>query len=409
VENTNLTPEQAIEKINASFEEKSATFSTKNELENATNDLKSQIESLKGLEEKSSDLEKSIAKFEGKLEGFSEKAQIVPAKKLNLADSLMKAFSDNIEDIKSAVEKGGKINLSIKDTSIVGSYTGDYALTDFDSQVDRTVRKRVGILDILSRGTTTSKFVTYVQQTAASVGGWTKEADSKEESGPTWSEISEEVKKIATYVKVSKEMLEDLSFIRAEINNDLMEAIREGVEIALLNGSGVGGQINGLFSIPMGLPAFAPGTFALSIPNANISDLLRVVKAQIEKANFSPTHVILNPEDIAKIQLTKGSDNTYTYPMYLPMTGEMSLAGMKIVSSTYMTAGKYLVGDMSRVNVRFRNDINMSIGLDQDDFSRNMVTILAEARLVQYVKNNQKLAFVVGDIDTDITAITQTP
>lgn len=409
MENTNLTPEQAIEKINASFEEKSATFSTKEELENATNDLKSQIENLKGLEEKSSDLEKAIAKFEGKLEGFSEKAQIVPTKKLNLAESLMKTFADNIEDIKSAVEKGGKINLSIKDTTIGNAYTGDYALTEFDSQVDRVVRKRVGILDILSRGTTSSKFVTYVQQTASSEVQWTREAGSKLEGNPTWTEISEEVKKIASYVKVSKEMLEDLSFIRGEINNDLMESIREGVEDALLNGTGGVATINGLLSPGMGLPAFGPGTFALSIPGANISDLLRVVKAQIEGVNFTPTHVILNPEDVAKIQLTKGTDNTYTYPIYLPGDQNMMLAGMKIVSSTYMAAGKYLVGDMSRVNVRFRNDINMSVGLDQDDFTRNMVTILAEARLVQYVKNNQKAAFVTGDIDTDITAITQTP
>lgn len=405
-ENTNLTPEQVVEKIGTMFEEKSATFSTKEELESHTNDLKEQIESLKGLEEKSSDLEKAVAKFEGKLEAFTEKAQVVPVKKLGLAESLMKAYSDNIEDIKTTIEKGGKLNLEIKDTTI-GDYTGDYALTDFDSEVDRTVRNRQGILDLVSRGTTSSKFVTYVQQTATSATAWTAEGVAKQEGEPTWSEISEEVKKIASYVKVSKEMLEDLSFIRAEINNDLMEQVRVGIEDALLNGTGVGAVISGLLSAPMALPAFAPGGFATAIPDANISDLLRVVKAQIEGANFSPTHVILNPEDVAAIQLTKGSDSTYTYPMYLPMSdGDLRIAGMRVVSSNFIAAGTYLVGDMSRVNVRFRNDISMSVGLDQDDFTRNMITILAEARLVQYVKNNQKPAFVTGDIATDITAIT---
>lgn len=403
--NTQLTPEEVIEKISASFEEKSATFSTKEELESATTEMKSQIDSLKGLEEKNADIEKAIARFEGRLESFNEKAQVVPTKSLSLGESIAKAFSDNVEAIQDAVQKGGKLNLEVKDTTITNNYTGDYALTDFDSEVDRIVRKRKGILDIVNRGTTSSKFITYVQQTASPKNTWVDEAKPKSEREVSWEEVSEEVKKIAGYVKVSKEMLADLSFIRAEINNDLMEKLNEDIETALLSGSGAS-QINGLLSATMGLPAFGPGTFATSIPNANITDLLRVVKAQIEGANFTPTHIVLHPEDIAKLQLTKGTDNTYTYPMYLPMTGEMQVAGMSIVSSTFITAGSYLVGDMTKVNVRFRDAMNITVGLDQDDFTRNMVTILAEARLVQYVKNNCKPAFVYGEIDADILLIT---
>ena len=127
-----------------------------------------------------------------------------------------------------------------------------------------------------------------------------------------------------------------------------------------------------------------------------------------EASNFSPTHVVLNPEDIAKLQLTKASDGMYTYPMFLPTQGgdgEMSIAGMRVISSTYMPVGDYLVGDMSKVNVKFRDDMNLSVGLDTDDFTKNMITILAEARFVSYVKNNQKPAFVYGDIATDVALI----
>jgi len=203
-------------------------------------------------------------------------------------------------------------------------------------------------------------------------------------------------------------MLEDLSFIRAEIDNDLMEQVRVGIEQALLTGTGANNQIKGLLDASMGLPTFGAGTFANAVQDANITDLMRVVKAQIEGANFSPTHIVLNPEDIAKLQLTKSSAGEYTYPMYLPVQsgdGEMILAGMRIISSTYMTADNYLVGDFSKVNVRFRNNIAMSVGLDQDDFTKNMVTILAEARLVSYVKNNDKPAFVYGVISTDVASI----
>ena len=203
-------------------------------------------------------------------------------------------------------------------------------------------------------------------------------------------------------------MLEDLSFIRAEINNDLMEQVRVGIEQALLTGTGTNNEIKGLLDASMGLPTFGAGTFATAVQDANITDLMRVVKSQIEGANFTPTHIVLNPEDIAKLQLTKDSSGQYTYPMFLPTQsgdGEMVLAGMRIISSTYMTADNYLVGDLSKVSVRFRENIAMSVGLDQDDFTKNMVTILAEARLVQYVKNNDKPAFVFGTISTDVALI----
>ncbi len=405
---TNLTPEQAIEKINEVFNEKSASFSTKEELEATTTEMKSQIDSLKGMEEKSAEIEKAIARIEGRFESFNEKASVSEYAPKSLGQKMFDVYAKNIEAIKGAVEKGGKVNLNTKTTTITNSYTGDYALTDFDTQVDEVVRKRYGILENSNTGATTGKFVTYVQQTADSRAGWTLESKPKTEGEPTWEEISEEVKKIACYVKVSKEMLEDLSFIRAEINNDLMLSVKDGVEQALLTGNGVG-EIKGLLDATMGLPAFAAGPFALSVPGANISDLLRIVMAQIEAANFTPTHIIMNPQDIASLQITKGTDLTYTYPMYLPTqdgSGEMRIAGMRVISSTYIAQDKYVVGDLSKLNVRFRDNIAMSVGLDQDDFTKNMITILAEARLVSYIKNNQKPAFVVGTLSTDILAIT---
>ena len=402
-ENTNLKTEEVIQKLDNLFNEKMQNVPTQEDVAG----LKSELDSLKSLEEKSQEIEKSIAKFEGRLEAMSEKAVTPKVKSMSLSESLFQTYAENIDKIKDAVEKGGKVNLSTKDTTIANSYTGDYALTDFDSEVDRVVRKRYGILENSNTGQTTGKFVTYVQQETGSGGTFVKEGVAKTEGEPTWKEVSEEVKKIAQYVKVSKEMLEDLSFIRAEINNDLLAGLKESIEQNLITGAG-GNAINGLLGVGMGLPVFGAGSFANAVPNASITDLLRVVMAQIEGENFTPTHVIMNPEDIAKLQLTKGTDNTYTYPMFLPTQdglGEMRIAGMRVISSTYMAQDSYCVGDLSKLNVRFRNNIALSVGLDTDDFTKNMVTILAEARLVAYIKANQKKAFVVGTILADVASI----
>jgi hypothetical protein len=83
----------------------------------------------------------------------------------------------------------------------------------------------------------------------------------------------------------------------------------------------------------------------------------------------------------------------------------MMLAGLIVVTSTNIAPDTFLVGDMSKSNVRIRENMNLQVGYVNDDFQRNMVTILAEMRAAHYVKNNQVEAFVTGDFTTAIAAL----
>jgi HK97 family phage major capsid protein len=397
MENT-LTPEQVVEKLNTMFTEKMEGTATKSDV----NDLKNEVESLKGLNEKSAEIEKAIARFEGRLESMGEKAVNNAPKRLQ---TLAGAFAEKHSDILDAVTKGQTFNLNVKamgDTTITGSYDGNVALSTLELGVDRVQRPIIKVRNVVNSGTTTSKYVVYITQTNAIGADWTAESEAKTLFAPTYEEVSEEVKKVAGTIKISKEMLADLAFIQSEINTDLMEAIASQIEDSLINGAG-GAEINGLLSFAQ---TFAAGSFAGSIPLANETDVIRVAIAQIQSANFEPTHVVLNPNDVAKMQLTKTSTGEYTYPMFLvDALGVQTVANLPIVSTTNIAAGDFLVGDMTKSNVRVREDVNMQVGYVNDDFQRNMVTILAEARLVHYVKANQVFAFVTGDFTTAKAAI----
>jgi len=398
----NLTPEQVVEKINGLVAEKMSTAATKSEMD----ELKSQLEGFKSLEIKSDEMIKAIAKMEGKLEAINEKAVTKTTPK-NIAQALSMAFAEKHADIQNSINEGKKFNLDVKaagDTTITGDYTGNIALSVLEPGVNRYKRPTIKVRNIVNSGTTTSKFVTYVAQTTTSTSVWTAEGVEKTVIEPKYDEISEEVKKIAGTVRVSKEMLSDLAFIQSEINNDLMESIEAGIENSLINGAG-GSDLNGLLSIAQ---IFAAGSFAGAVPNANLTDVVRIAIAQIQAANFEPTHVVLNPADFAAMQLTKTTTGEYTYPMFLlDANGQHLVANLPVVTTSYMPAGTYLVGDFSKSNVRVREGVNMQVGYVNDDFQRNMVTILAEARLVHYVKANDVNAFVYGDISTDIAAIDQ--
>lgn len=398
----NLTPEQVVEKINGLFSEKFATIPTKDEVAQ----LKSELDNFKSIEVKNSEMEKAIAKMEGRIEAMSEKAVDAPKSKgaKTLKEALVKTYSDNVKNITDSIEKGNRITLDVKvDTTIDGDYSGNVALSVLEPGVNRIARPVRRIREISNVGTTTSKFVTYIQQTQNVAPGegtlWVGEAGEKFNGQVKYEEVSEEVKKIAAYIKVSKEMLADLSFVRSEINTELMEAIEQNIDNSLVNGAG-GVDLNGLLSVA---PAFSAGTFAGTIPGANIMDLIRIAKAQIQAANFEPTHVVLNPEDVAKIELTKTSTGEYTYPAF--WDANMMVAGLTVVSSNNITAGTLVVGDFTKFNIKFREDMNMSVGYENDDFTRNMVTILCEARLVAYIKGNDVNAFVQSDIATDLALI----
>jgi len=396
----NLTPEQVVEKINGMFTEKMANVPTNNEV----NDLKKEVEALKSLNEKSAEIEKSIAKFEGRLEAMSEKAiesRDIATK--TIGQAVRKSLKDNHLKIVDAITKGQTFNLDVKtDTTITGDYTGQVALSVLDPIVDRIKRPIRRIQEIANVGTTTSKFVVYIQQDTASTAGFVNEAVAKAQGQVQYTEVSVAVKKVAATLKVSKEMLSDLSFMQSEVNYDLMESVEQSIDNALLNGNNVGANLNGIINQST---AWSAGTFAGTIQAPNVSDVLRVGKAQIENANFSPTHVVLNPEDVAKMQLTKTLQGEYTYPIFMDQMGGMTLAGMIVVPSANISADTFVIGDFTRSNIKYREGVNMSIGYVDDDFQRNMVTILCEARLVHYIKNNEQLAFVTGDFTTAIAAL----
>jgi HK97 family phage major capsid protein len=396
VEN-NLTTDQVIEKINGLITEKMATTPSMDDV----NHIKSELETLKTFEAKSHEMEKAIAKMEGKFEAMSERAVEKGVEPRTIGEKAIKGIKDQLD----AVKAGKSITLDLKaDTTINGDYTGNIALSVLDPEINRIARQRVLLQNVVNRGVTTSKFVTYIQQTQQSTSDFIGEAVAKPQGEMKYAEVSKEVKKIAGVIKVSKEMLADLPFMQNEINTDLMASVSDDLENGILNGTGVGSQLEGMFTLAS---AWTAGTFANTIIAANLHDVIRVACANIEAAKFYPTHVVLNPIDVAKLQLTKTLDGMYSYPIFYidPVTSQPKIANLTIVSTTWMVAGTFLVGDMSRDYLKIRENMNITFGYENDDFTRNMISIICETRGVNYIKLNDLNAFVKGNIQTSIVAL----
>ena len=117
----------------------------------------------------------------------------------------------------------------------------------------------------------------------------------------------------------------------------------------------------------------------------------------------------MHPSDVTALKLVKLSTTDKRYIDRLITVGStLVLDGIPIVMNTGVTLGDYLVGDFTRATLFDKGAIGIEVGLDGNDFTKNLRTIRAEFRGLLRIKGNDTPAFVTGDLATDAAAL-ETP
>jgi HK97 family phage major capsid protein len=78
---------------------------------------------------------------------------------------------------------------------------------------------------------------------------------------------------------------------------------------------------------------------------------------------------------------------------------------VRVIPNPLMPQGQFLVGDFNRAILRIREELGVQLGFENDDFTRNLITIVMEMRAVHYIKSNHIQAFRKGVFATAKTAI----
>lgn len=352
-----------------------------------------------------------------------ENSQTVKAE--TLGGSIMKGLRENLEKLKglsSNVENegvaksnvfsfkavGNLVNKAATDMTIDSNVTGEVPAAQYVLGMNAIASRQVRLLDVLTRGSISSNLVRWVYQANKDgSAGQTTEGNLKNQIDFDLLVGSEDVVKTTAYIKVSDEMIEDIDFMASEINNELMRELMKAIELGAYSGAGT---TNTLHGVKTTATAFAAGTFALAIDNANEVDVLTVAANQIMIAEQgTPNYIMMHPSDVTALKMVKVSSTDKRYVERLAMVaGELSLDGIPIVPTTLVTAGTYLIGDFTKATMLERSGVNIQVGLDSDDFTKNFRTIRAEWRGVVYVKNNDRTAFVTGTFATDKAALETT-
>jgi len=329
--------------------------------------------------------------------------------------SIEKALADNVENFKKSKEGRHDFSFEVKaagDMTLAGNVTaGTMPQPERLEGVNDIAERVAGTYPLIPKMTTDRNTIEWVYEANqdGTIGG-TAEGAAKDQIDNDFTVTSVALVKRAAYFKASSEMLDDVQYMSGWLRNKLLVRLFLDIDNQCLNGDNVAPNLNGILNQAT---AFSAGTFAGTVPNANDVDSLVVAINQIEIANQGVNNltIMMPPSDVAALKLTKvlatSTDNRYVDRLVM-VAGNLSLDGVPIVKNNNITAGDFLVGDFSKATIVQKSGITIEVGLDGNDFTKNMRTILAEWRGQLFVQTNDTTCFVTGTFVTTNAALETT-
>lgn len=305
--------------------------------------------------------------------------------------------TDEFKAFASKTTPRGRVDMTIKAaitslTTDADGSAGDLVSSTRAPGVNALPQRRMTVRDLISPGQMDGNALEYVKET-----GFTNNAApvaenvAKPQSSIKFDLISTTAKVIAHYVKASRQILSDASQLASLIDQRLRYGLAYKEEDQLLNGDGTGQNLLGI--IPQATAFVAP--FDPAGTETNI-DNIRLALLQAELAEYPSSGMVMNPIDWARIELLK--DTTGRYIIGNPQgTISATLWNRPVVTTQAMTVDKFLAGAFqmgAQVFDRWQARVEVATE-NEDDFIKNMVTVLCEERLALAVYRPE--AFIYGD------------
>lgn len=190
------------------------------------------------------------------------------------------------------------------------------------------------------------------------------------------------VVKIAGWINVQDEFLEDIVGATSFLSAELPMALYDAEDLQIFKGSGATNNIAGLYSTAAALTLpYGP----VNVTSNNI-DLLAGAATYVRRQKRIATAAWTSPEDYLAILINKSSGATqvYTYPVRFNDNNNMLYIGdFPVIQHTVFNPGEGFVGDFARgCRIFQKADATMRFSTENvDNFVKNVTTVLIEERI----------------------------
>ena len=302
-------------------------------------------------------------------------------------------FNSNLKRTEFSVDMSEGTSLvswqkALQQKALVYSATGSAgALVSNDVQagVLSILQREINVLDLIPRLSTESDTIEYVREdtftnNAAMVAEATATTGTtgvKPESVLAYSTQTAPVRTLAHWIPVTNKTLSDAPQIRGIINSRLLLGLSLALETQILTGDGTGENFLGILNA---------GINTRGVGTDSVLDAIFKARTQVRVTGKArPTAVVMHPNDWEAVRLARENSATGTLGGYLmgppSMVGATTMWGLPVVESEAITQDTALVGDFSMGCTLFdREQAVVRVGFINDQFIRNMQTLLAELR-----------------------------
>jgi HK97 family phage major capsid protein len=274
---------------------------------------------------------------------------------------------------------------------VTGWTAGVPYLTDWDRTIVQARRIRLTVADLLGSGTISGNAVSYLVE-GAMAGDFATVAEGAVKPQMNFANptaVTDALKKVAGYVRLTDEFLEDAEFLMSEINGRLLYQLGYFEEQQLLNGNGTGQNVQGLLN-RSGIQTETPAKIA-----GNIDSVFKAITKIELNSGLPADGVIINPADYEVFRLARdGNGQLFGGGMFEGQYGaggfsmQPPLWGLRTVVTPAIAPGTVLVGAFGMATTLYRKGgVRVeATNSNASDFVSNLVTIRAETRIALAVR-----------------------
>ena len=433
-----MNEKELLEKIQKLINDSTAGVIKKEELEAKVAEINAQLKVLNEKENNHAEVKALKDSVDKLLQATADNAAAIKAlaepkapasdKLMTLKDALMDAVMEASKNVPSLITKrteNGREVISMKDyfsklgskqtpemvvklavdmsqANIVNSNINTVRLTDLDpNRVGTPLSLYAHVQDWMPTKPVAGKYMSILVVYSYEDGAGTKtQGSTASKSSFLLKTVEFVTATIGTKFRVTDESLDDLPEIMQEIALVAPSKIKDNVDYQILGSAGDDtSTIKGILAASKKTD-FASGTTYLNkVPNANLVDVISMMKDQAETSKYVVDTLLLNPLTVRLLAAEKDQlDNSKTdrRVTYDALGEPVAICGLMIRRNTNVAADAAIVCASNMLQIGDRKQMTLEVGYDGNDFTEGWKTVRINVRLAFAVRDALAVIYCSG-------------
>ncbi len=302
-----------------------------------------------------------------------------------------KSFGDLFVESGAVSHKGREFELNIEMKTLFSTTAGWGTESLRSPRVVEFVTRPVEVVDLIPQRQTDQVAIKYMEETTfTNAAAEVAEAGTKPEAALALTERTSPVQKVAVWIPVTDEQLEDVVGIRQYLDNRLSFMVRQRLDGQLISGNGTTPNLQGILN-RTGIQTQAKG--ADPTPDAVYKAMTKVRVT----GGAIPDAAVFHPNDWQDVRLLRTADGIYIWGNPSE-AGPERIWGLRVVLAQASTENTAIVGDFANfTELAWKKGMTVETTNSHDTFFiTNKQAVRAEIRVAFQVFRPSAFCSVTG-------------